>query len=315
MSNEKTYKYTEIFRSLQGEGTYTGANTAWLRLFICNLSCSGFGQDDPTDPSTYKPVGAEFDITNIKTIEELPIFKYGCDSAYSVAKKYKHLVYDQTANEIADKLEATLSSPSNPAGKFLHPISNQETHMAFTGGEPLLPFNQKAIIAVMREFSKRDNCPTMVTVETNATQMLSDEMEDLIDDFKTTSEYGGLVNDDRGGCEWFWSTSPKLFSTSGEKYKRAINPKAMRNYANISNHGQLKYVVNGTDASWKEVEEATKAFRDVGVDWPVYIMIAGATKEQQEDPKNKAIIMEALARGYNISGRLHCHLLGNYIGT
>ena len=44
--------YSEIFRSIQGEGIYTGVPTVWLRMFGCNLECNGFGQDDPTDPDS-----------------------------------------------------------------------------------------------------------------------------------------------------------------------------------------------------------------------------------------------------------------------
>ena len=51
---EQTVLYSEIFKSIQGEGHYTGVPTTWLRFFGCNLECNGFGQDDPTDPSTYK---------------------------------------------------------------------------------------------------------------------------------------------------------------------------------------------------------------------------------------------------------------------
>ena len=45
--------YSEIFHSIQGEGHYTGVPSSWLRFFLCNLQCDGFGQDDPTNPDTY----------------------------------------------------------------------------------------------------------------------------------------------------------------------------------------------------------------------------------------------------------------------
>ena len=77
----------------------------------------------------------------------------------------------------------------------------------------------------------------------------------------------------------------------------------------------MKYVVNGTPESWREVEEATAAFRAAGVDWPVYIMPVGATKEQQEEEQIANIAVEAMKRGYYFSGRLHCYVFGNQIGT
>ena len=117
------------------------------------------------------------------------------------------------------------------------------------------------------------------------------------------------------GREWFWSVSPKLFSTSGEKPGKAICPEVVGSYNAVSDRGQLKYVVNGTPESWKEVEEHTKLFRAEGVKWPVYIMPVGATKESQEEDQVADIAMEAMRRGYNVSGRLHCYVFGNKIGT
>ena len=53
---EKKFYYSEIFHSIQGEGHYTGVPTAWIRFFLCNLQCNGFGQIDPTNPDTYESV-------------------------------------------------------------------------------------------------------------------------------------------------------------------------------------------------------------------------------------------------------------------
>ena len=52
IATEKKYYYSEIFHSIQGEGHYTGVPTAWIRFFLCNLQCNGFGQIDPTNPDT-----------------------------------------------------------------------------------------------------------------------------------------------------------------------------------------------------------------------------------------------------------------------
>jgi organic radical activating enzyme len=41
------YYVSEIFKSIQGEGHYTGVPTIWIRSFGCNLECNGFGQVDP----------------------------------------------------------------------------------------------------------------------------------------------------------------------------------------------------------------------------------------------------------------------------
>ena len=69
-----TYKYSEMFRSLQGEGTYTGANSVWLRWYLCNLNCDGFGQNDPTDRESYILPYKDLDLIDIKRVEDLPVF-------------------------------------------------------------------------------------------------------------------------------------------------------------------------------------------------------------------------------------------------
>ena len=61
----KEYTYSEIFHSIQGEGHYTGVPTAWIRFFLCNLQCSGFGQKDPTNPDTYELPFEDFDVDSV----------------------------------------------------------------------------------------------------------------------------------------------------------------------------------------------------------------------------------------------------------
>jgi len=310
-----TYKYSEIFHSFQGEGAKTGTSTAWIRFFLCNLSCSGFGQKDPTDPTTYILPFEDFDVSTVEKIEDLPVWEYGCDSSYTWAKKFRHLAHDDSAKVICDNLEASFANPTNPKGRFLHPQTNQWTHLAFTGGEPML--NQPAMVDIMQEFYRRKNFPNKVTVETNGTKKFKNGTKKFegIELASLIYEEFGMSAAKLNGREWFWSVSPKLFSTSGEKPGKAICPEVVGSYNSVSDRGQLKYVVNGTPESWKEVEEHTKLFRAEGVNWPVYIMPVGATKESQEEDQIADIAMEAMRRGYHVSGRLHCYVFGNKIGT
>jgi hypothetical protein len=44
-------------------------------------------------------------------------------------------------------------------------------------------------------------------------------------------------------------------------------------------------------------------------------MPVGATKEVQEQDQIPEIAIEAMKRGYYFSGRLHCYVFGNQIGT
>ena len=292
-----TVKYSETFYSAQGEGKYVGIPSLWMRFFLCNLQCNGFGQKDPTDPSTYELPYEKLDITDITNVFDLPVFDKGCDSSYTWAKKYRHLITDKTVQEACDELTALL-----PRGKFIHPDTGQETHMVFTGGEPMLKNTQPAMMGVLEEFQKRENMPNYVTVETNGTKPITQELADYIAWFT----YDGTR-------EWYWSLSPKLWATAGEQPKKAIKPEVIGRYAEVSPYGQLKYVVNGTDESWREVEENTRMFRDAGCDFPVWIMGVGGTFEGLVQTE-ASIADEAIRRGYYYTSRVHVHIYGNAIG-
>lgn len=292
----KDLKYSETFYSAQGEGKYIGIPSIWMRFFLCNLQCNGFGQDDPTDPSTYDLPYEKIDLTDITNVMDLPVFDKGCDSSYTWSKRYKHLITDRSVTEAVDELTALL-----PQSEFLHPTTRQDAHMVFTGGEPMLKPTQPGMMNVMEEFERRGNRPNFVTVETNGTKPITDELRDYIEKYNAS------------GGEWFWSLSPKLWSTAGEKHKKAIVPEVIGQYAEVSPHGQLKYVVNGSEESWREVEENTKLFRDAGCNYPVWIMGVGGTFEGLIQTE-ASIADEAIARGYYYTSRVHVHIYGNAIG-
>lgn len=286
--------HSELFYSIQGEGHYCGVPTAWVRLFACNLSCAGFGQSDPTDPSTYDLMSSRIELENITDLTELPVFDKGCDSAYSVSKRYKHLMKSEPAGVIADTLSRLMESDQNPDGKFMF-----NRHLCFTGGEPMLPKNQQAMVSIVDEILSRDNTLTDITVETNGTQNLTDEFCSFMGRPSRT--------------KIFMSVSPKLFTVSGERPEKAIRPDIVSCYSEMY-HGQLKFVVTNTTECWDELEDVVKQFRDAGCTYPVWVMPCGGTEETQRDVAGD-IANEAIKRGYNVSVRAHAHLWGNTIGT
>jgi len=302
MSNtpSKEYYYSEIFDSIQGEGHYTGVPTAWLRFFLCNLQCDGFGQKDPTDPSTYVLPYEEFDANRIKTVEELPVWEQGCDSSYSWSKKYKHLQNKASPEVIAQRIRDEFTNEYNN-GKWLN------RHMCFTGGEPLMKHAQKCVVAIMKHWMKEGDYPKSITFETNGTQLLTEE---FIEFFK---EYDG---------ELFFSVSPKLWTVAGEQSKRAIKPEVIAQYndnfsildSDVFSYGQLKFVVGPKEEQWKEMESVIARLRELRVDWPVWIMPVGATVEGQKLVDGDVARM-AYQRGYNVSARVHTYLWGNTVGV
>ena len=291
--------YSEIFRSIQGEGVYTGVPTVWLRLFGCNLECNGFGQKDPTDPSTYILPYQEIDLTDISVPEQLPVFKYGCDSSYSWSRRFNKIQRKGTAKEVADELYQLMY--------------DNRTHVAFTGGEPMMKAGQKNIVKVIEHL--KDNFTvdnhrgylTNVTFETNGTRPIIDELKLLIkrDIIQHKTEY-------------FFSVSPKIWSTSGEKDR--ICPEIVKGYYDARNtvpsnsSGQLKFVCNGSLTSWCEIENAVKQYRDAGVVYPIWIMPVGATEESQNEDRVARMAEETMDRGWNVAARVHCYIWGNEIG-
>lgn len=296
--------YSEIFHSIQGEGRYTGVPTAWIRFFLCNLQCDGFGQKNPKDTSTYVLPYQTVDITKIKRLEDLPVFKYGCDSSYSWAKKFKHLQHKGTPRQIVQRIRESMYHQKNPSGHFN--FNNVQQHMCFTGGEPLMKHAQKAAYEIIDAMATDGDFPLFITWETNGTQELTPEF----------LEYFRLYPGEK-----FISVSPKLFSVSGEIAKRAIFPELVYQYERqLGNDGQLKFVINGTQDSWDELEETIAKFRLAGVTYPVWLMPVGSTIEAQEGRLENyidagKIATEAFKRGYNVSARVHAYLWGNTMGT
>jgi organic radical activating enzyme len=88
----------------------------------------------------------------------------------------------------------------------------------------------------------------------------------------------------------------------------------VKEYAECSNRGQLKFVVGDERRQWEELENTVRKFREAGVDWPVWIMPTGAREEEQTATAGK-VAEEAFKRGYNVAARVHVYLFGNAIGT
>lgn len=287
--------YSEIFRSLQGEGVYTGYPSIWLRTYLCNFECAGFSQPDPADPSTYHEVGADLDVINIKDITELPVFKYGCDSAYSWAKKFRHLQHEESPEEIVERLGSLLPEPG------VWHNDDYEFHMVFTGGEPLLKRTQRDLVKLLQVWDQmpEGKRPRRITFESNATQ-------------KITTEMAAALN-----ADWIeevlLSYSPKLLHVSGESNKRAIKPDVIRYNSEVLHNSRfsLKFVINSDPRAWEELEWAID---EIGQGKnPVWLMPVGGRVEDQEATAGDVADM-AVAHGYKVAARVHTYLWGNSVG-
>jgi organic radical activating enzyme len=287
-------RYSELFTSFQGEATYTGMPTVWLRFFGCNLECRGFGQSNPADPSTYVNEFESIDISNIKSMSELPVITKGCDSSYSWSAKFKHLAFDQNEHELAEQI-LRVGEEKLGTLNMIHKVTKRPIQLAFTGGEPMM--QQKAMGLIMQQMVARMDGALVpqVTIETNGTKARKPEFDAVME------------NTDR----LHFAISPKLFNVSGEK--NAVDLDVIADYANIADSCAVKFVMNGSDEAWAELEKYEHALREMPVS--LWIMPVGATAEQQGTEHIKEIAYKAMDRGYNIAARVHTYIFGNMIGS
>jgi len=182
-----------------------------------------------------------------------------------------------------------------PNGKWVQE-NGQDVHLIMTGGEPLLAW-QRLYVELFEHPRMQDL--RNVTFETNTTQPLHDDL------------YEYLNNSDR--ITVTWSCSPKL-SVSGEPWETAIKPEVASDYQRVSDSElYLKFVVANND-DFDEVKKAVEAYRDAGVQCPVYLMPMGGRSEEYS--LNVKDVAEAcMAEGWRFTPRLHISLFGNAWGT
>lgn len=296
-------RISEIFSSMQGEGRFTGMPTLFVRFFGCNLRCDGFGQNDPTDESSFVLPYKELDIKLYKKMTDLPVFSYGCDSSYSWESKFKNLSKDYTEQQLVDELFALgkqsfdidLSSKEVTKWFWCHPVTGTLAQLCFTGGEPML--QQRAMNYICRELGDRDACPSQITIETNATKPICEL------DIKLLTHHLHL------------SCSPKLYSVSGEK--KGINYDVIEQYYDYADSGALKFVHNGTQKAWDELDDIVSNLNFMIGDknWTFWVMPVGSTQESQDTEYLGNLATESMRRGFNISHRVHISVFGNRIGT
>jgi len=294
-------RYSEAFYSVQGEGKFVGVPSVFLRTFGCNFRCMNFGTGETKDRWTLHKEGKKYndEVAELiakdvhkttKEFNDLPIIHTGCDTYASIYPEFKH--FNKLA-EVDEVVEHLLSL--TPNGKWTQD-NGQDIHLIMTGGEPLLAW-QKLYIDLFEHPRMQDL--KNVTFETNTTQQLHDDFFNYLTDqnrFTVT-----------------WSCSPKL-SVSGEPWETAILPDVAREYSLVDGSDlYLKFVV-ATQDDFDEVTRAVEAYRDAGVQCPVYLMPLGGRSEEYS--LNVKDVAEAcMERGWRFTPRLHISLFGNAWGT
>jgi len=285
-------KITEAFYSVQGEGRRVGVPSVFVRVFGCNLNCPGFGQPRGNMIPIEEMPHNTFDVSQVESIEDLPVFNFGCDSSAAWSKRYRHLSEDFTVDELNNRIQSYFTD----ADMWNTP------DLVITGGEPLLKKYQKFWV----EFFAGTNFQMDLTFETNGTQTLLPEFVQALRDYTTNGR--GKVT---------FSVSPKL-SISGEPFQKAIVAEAVDQYV-VELYDwspedfdvYLKFVIRD-EQDIEEVEKVEATYTNFIGD--IYLMPEGATIEGLKLTE-RGVAELAMRHGYFFSPRLHCHLFGNSWST
>jgi len=298
---EMKLRYSEAFYSVQGEGKFVGVPSVFLRTFGCNFRCMNFGTNEKRDRWQQHKDGIKHNAEvkalidagvhkTTKEFNDLPIIHTGCDTYASIYPEFKDFNKLATVDEVVEHLLSL-----TPNGKWTQD-NGQDIHLIMTGGEPLLAW-QRLYIELF-EHPKMQGLKN-VTFETNTTQHLHDDF------------FNYLTDQDRFAITW--SCSPKL-SVSGEPWDTAILPAVAREYSLVDGSDiYLKFVVaNRNDI--EEAERAVEAYRDAGVQCPVYCMPLGGRSEEY-NLNVKEVAEVCMEKGWRFTPRLHISLFGNAWGT
>ena len=254
---ENRLQVAEMFYSVQGEGPHAGTPAVFLRLAGCNLRC-GKTETNIMDvsPQEDEPDGDATWICDTIDVWREP------DASYS-------------PEELIEEFRAR---------GWWKNLLDRDAHLILTGGEPTLPQHQKAFADFMDHVYDEFGSQPFVEVETNGTQVLTDEF---------------LVNVDLFNC------SMKL-SNSGHTYDERVDEETQSQMVSMT---QKKYA---PDVKWKFVVSSEEDMDEIidlidTLDIPdeyVSLMPAGQTQEQLREtyPKVAEIVK---TMGWDFTPRLH----------
>ena len=244
----ETLNISEDFYSVQGEGNTSGVPAYFIRLRACNLMCGG------VDGSLMKEGKAT----------------WWCDTEYvwkkGLEKQFQYL--EDRWKEFG----------------ILDWVLNGRVNLIWTGGEPTIPKNQRAINAFLEWFYQKhvalgDKIRVYNEIETNGTIYISRELFPKLNQI---------------------NCSVKL-ANSGMSNKKRIVPKALNRIMQHPNYW-FKFVIS-TEECLKEIEE--DFVRPFNIPAKRVLMMPGLDKQEDYHERTKFCMEMGKKYGYTGLTRLH----------
>jgi 7-carboxy-7-deazaguanine synthase len=203
-----------------------------------------------------------------------------CDTPYTWDWK------GQNGTKFDPKEELTTMTFSEVAGRLQEcSPGGFNRNVVLTGGEPML--QQESLIKFTEYFQWYDTHQMHFEMETAGTILPVPKLVAVIDQF---------------------NVSPKLSNSGNLKTKR-YKPEVLDLLAQLPN-ATFKFVVSDVE-DFKEVDELVRTHR---IDPPkVYIMPEGVNAEKLRE-RQQELVIATIARGYNLTARLHIEIFGNRRG-
>lgn len=244
----ETLNISEDFYSVQGEGHTSGVPAYFIRLKACNLMCGG------ADGSLMKEGKAT----------------WWCDTEYVWKKGL-----EKTFQYLEDRWREE---------NILEWIKEGRVNLIWTGGEPTIPKNQRAIVAFLQWFYNKHGIPYSTykiynEIETNGTIYIEDELFEKL----------GQIN-----C------SVKL-ENSGMSKDRRINPEAIERIMSHRNYW-FKFVIS-TEECLEEIER--DFIKPFNIPPKRVLMMPGLDKQENYHERTKFCMEMGKKYGYTGLTRLH----------
>ena len=243
-----TLNLSEDFYSVQGEGHTSGVPAYFVRLKACNLMCGG------VDGSLMKDGKAT----------------WWCDTEY-VWKKGLEKPFEYLENRWKEE-------------NIIDWINEGRVNVIWTGGEPTIPKNQRAIVAYLDWYHKKydrlqDKIHMYNEVETNGTIYMEDKFFKYIDQI---------------------NCSVKL-ANSGMHEKRRIVPRALERIMSHKNYW-FKFVIS-TEECLREIER--DFIKPFNIPAKKVLMMPGLDKQENYHERTKFCMEMGKKYGYTGLTRLH----------